>query len=108
MVGVLFLLNQYVHVRLESAVSDVGAIRYGSGYLVGIKDTSGNYKILHINNLGQVIRADTGSLEDTVRGLVIDNNGKPLAYGGSTSAFYMTRLRYLKYNKNNLWFPTLL
>jgi hypothetical protein len=90
MVGVLFLLNQYVHVRLESAVSDVGAIRYGSGYLVGIKDTSGNYKILHINNLGQVIRADTGSLEDTVRGLVIDNNGKPLAYGGSsTSAFYI-------------------
>ena len=89
MVGVLFLLNQYVHVRLESAVSDVGAIRYGSGYLVGIKDTSGNYKILHINNLGQVIQAYSGSLEDTVRGLVIDRNGKPLAYGGSSSAFYI-------------------
>ncbi|MFZ8826504.1 MAG: Ig-like domain-containing protein [Candidatus Caldipriscus sp.] len=90
MVGVLFLLNQYVRVRLESAVSDVGAIRYGSGYLVGIRGTSGNYKLLHINNLGQVIRAYSGSLSATVGGLVIDNNGKPLAYGGSsTSAFYI-------------------
>jgi len=89
MVGVLFLLNQYVHARLDSAVSDVGAIRYGSGYLVGILGTSGYYKFLHINNLGQVIRAYSGSLADTVRGLVIDNNGKPLAYGGSSSAFYI-------------------
>jgi hypothetical protein len=90
MVGVLFLLNQYVHARLDSAVSDMRAIRYGSGYLVGILGTSGNYKFLHINNLGQVIRADSGSLTDTIRGLVIDNNGKPLAYGGSSSsAFYI-------------------
>jgi hypothetical protein len=89
MVGVLFLLNQYVHVRLDSAVLDMRAIRYGSGYLVGIQETGGNYKFLHINNLGQVIRADSLSLADTVRGLVIDNNGNPLAYGGSSgSAFY--------------------
>jgi hypothetical protein len=60
MVGVLFLINQYVHARLDSAVSDMRAIRYGSGYLVGIQDTSGNYKFLHINNLGQVIRAYSG------------------------------------------------
>ncbi|MFZ8833109.1 MAG: Ig-like domain-containing protein, partial [Candidatus Caldipriscus sp.] len=91
MVGVLFLLNQYVHVRLESVVLDMSAIRYGSGYLVGILDTGRYYKILHINNLGQVIQADTGSVSvaDTIRGLVIDNDGKPLAYGGSSSAFYI-------------------
>jgi hypothetical protein len=90
MVGVLFLLNQYVHARLDSAVLDMRAIRYGSGYLVGIQDISGNHKILHINNLGQVIRADSGYLADTVRGLVIDRNGNPLAYGGSPgSAFYI-------------------
>jgi hypothetical protein len=59
MVGVLFLLNQYVHARLDSAVLDMRAIRYGSGYLVGIKTTSGYYRLLHINNLGQVIRADS-------------------------------------------------
>ncbi|MFZ8833124.1 MAG: Ig-like domain-containing protein, partial [Candidatus Caldipriscus sp.] len=89
MVGVLFLINQYVHARLESGVLNVGAIRYGSGYLVGIQPTIGNYRLLHINNLGQVIRADTGDLAGDVRGLVIDNNGKPLAYGGSGSAFYI-------------------
>jgi hypothetical protein len=92
MVGVLFLLNQYVHARLDSAVSDVRAIRYGSGYLVGIKTTtSGYYKFLQINNLGQVIRADSliWSSSDTLHGLVIDRNGNPLAYGGSSSsAFY--------------------
>ncbi|MDT7903922.1 MAG: hypothetical protein RQ967_01745, partial [Candidatus Caldipriscus sp.] len=89
MVGVLFLINQYVHARLDSAVLDMRAIRYGSGYLVGIQSTSGNYKFLHINNLGQVIRADSGYLAYTLYGLVIDNNGNPLAYGGSSgSAFY--------------------
>jgi len=89
MVGVLFLLNQYVHARLDSAVLDMRAIRYGSGYLVGIQPIIGNYRILHINNLGQVIRADYLYGLYGLNGLVIDRNGKPLAYGGSSSsAFY--------------------
>jgi hypothetical protein len=89
MVGVLFLLNQYVHARLDSAVLDVRAIRYWSGYLVGIQGTSGNYRFLHINNLGQVIWADSLYGLYGLNGLVIDRNGKPLAYGGSSSsAFY--------------------
>jgi hypothetical protein len=90
MVGVLFLINQYVHARLDSAVLDMRAIRYGSGYLVGIKTTtSGYYKFLHINNLGQVIRADSLYGLYGLNGLIIDNSGNPLAYGGSSgSAFY--------------------
>jgi len=90
MVGVLFLLNQYVHRTLDDSVYDLRAIRYWSGYLVGIQPTIGNYRLLHINNLGQVIGANSLSLADTVRGLIIDRNGNPLAYGGSSSsAFYI-------------------
>ena len=90
MVGVLFLLNQYVVRDLDTVISDVWAARYGSGYIVAMthRDT---LKILQTNGSGYILEAFKLHLGsgDTVYGIAVDEYGNPVIYGSSSgNAFY--------------------
>jgi hypothetical protein len=98
MVGVLFLLNQYVVRDLDIAISDVWAARYGSGYIVATthRDT---LKILQTNGSGDILEAFKLHLDsgDTVYGIAVDEYGNPVIYGSSLRKRILRRTRYQRH-----------
>ena len=92
MVGVLFLLNQYVVRDLDTVISDVWAARYGSGYIVAMTTDSNNtLKILKTNGSGYILESFKliWYNTNTVYGIAVDEYGNPVIYGSSSgNAFY--------------------